>query len=245
MQIVIFPFSDVPTSVLENVAEHVLPPKLKRKSGKSELRIRSYYAGRCALAWIFSRLGAAYFVAPNHEYGYLELFDANGHKINTAFVNLSHTESIVVAAFSTTPVGIDIEKKNRSAMRVIPRVMTKEEKQWIKEVPQLPKSETGTDIFLWSAKEAFSKALGLGMKFGFKAFEITSREESVFVAHTKIKGPLQVLNPGIYHCTYEEYFISLCAEHQALLAGIDRHIIDGRELGILRDKLNRAKEEKR
>lgn len=240
-RVVIFPFESIATVDLEQVAAHILPLKLKRKSAKSEDRIRSYYAGRCALASLFSRCDESFFVAPNQEYGYLELFNAAGHKENQYFVNLSHTESIVVAAISNHSVGIDIELKRRSARRVISRVMTEAEKTWISDELLLPEREIETSIFLWSAKEAFSKALGLGMKFGFKAFHVERGFPPHFVASTTLKGPLDVKKPGIFLDEYEEYFITLCSEQDLLLAGIDRHVLSRGDFGILRDKLDGAK----
>lgn len=236
-QLIIFPYAGISTENLETVAYRVIPPNLRKKTGKSESRMRSYLAGRSIIAWYFVAHQFPFFVAPNQEYGYLQLYDSQGQKIPDFFVNISHTEEIVAVAFGAKTVGVDIESSLRSAMRVLPRVASERERAWVEKKSHLAQySSIGTDIFLWSAKEAFSKALGLGMKFGFRAFQIFESPTSPFPATTDLKGPLQVEKPFILLETYEKFLITICTDEKQALTGVHRRILTGRDFHALRQK---------
>src|SRR5205085_1685024 len=107
------------------------------------------------------------------------------------FVNISHTEKVAAVVLAKSAVGIDVELKTRSAERVMSRVATDREKKWTTQLIPVSKTEKlSAPILLWSSKEAFSKALGLGMRFGFKAFEIDLLNGPPYLGKTELTGPL-------------------------------------------------------
>lgn len=240
VHIVIFPFQGFPTAELEELALRVIFQKLPRKSGKSDGRIRSYYAGRCAVAFLFESIGAKHYITPNSDYGFLEVYNASARKVDSLFINLSHTEQIAVAVMADSSIGVDIEDSNRDAKKVMRRVATSQEIQWIKERPEtfLNGKKISTDIFLWSSKEAFSKAVGLGMKFGLQKFEILKNLDAPFKGKSSVNGPLSVMEPSIIIDFYENFLISICTDRKNFLTGIDRRILTRSRFDSLRAKLN-------
>lgn len=84
--------------------------------------------------------------------------------------NISHSGSKWTIAFSKAPVGIDIEKiKNRKYDGIVNRIGT------VKEIEFFSKSKKKMQDFyvLWSRKEAISKCIGLGFKYGFEKIHIS------------------------------------------------------------------------
>lgn len=233
MHLVIFDYAGMDTEKLKVYASRVISPKLRKKTGKSESRMRSYYAGRSAIAWYAARRQIECFVAPNQEFGFLEIYDASAHKKTDLLVNLTHTENIAVAVFGKMTAGVDVESRKRSAKKVLPRVASSREQEWVKNTPYLPSHPTiPTDIFLWSAKEAFSKALGLGMKFGFQAFQIEPSIKAPFNAQTTLTGPLKVEQPKILLETFGDFLITVCTDEKQASAGIYRWVLSGLDFDI-------------
>lgn len=233
IQLVILKYAEIPREKLEKIANRVIPPMLQNKAGRSDSRMRSYFAGRSTIAWHFAQHQTPLFIAPNRDYGFLEVYDASARK-KDLFVNLSHTEEVAVAVFGTSSVGVDIESRKRRALRVLPRVATETEKKWVADESHLKSHpDVPTDIFLWSAKEAFSKALGLGMKFGFQGFSVEKSNENSFSAKTEISGPLRIERPKILLETFEDYIITICTDEKHASAGINRRVLLLRDLETL------------
>lgn len=67
------------------------------------------------------------------------------------FISISHSENAVAVAYSDFPVGIDIQKNKEINPKLINRVLTNQEKQYV--------LNNGKDNFfkLWTAKEAIIK----------------------------------------------------------------------------------------
>lgn len=240
IQLVIFPFDGLETKDLAILAMRVIPAVLPERKLENEKRKRSYFAGRCAIAFLFDKLKEEWCVAPNMEFGFLEIYAAQSTSRVSKFVNLSHTDEVAVAAFSEQTIGVDIESRERSAKRVMKRVATEQEKEWIANSPTVTVSgqNISTDIFLWSAKEAFAKCAGIGMKFGLQKFEILRSSSEIYTGRASIQGPLQVYQPTITVDFYRDFIVSLCGEEKNILAGINRMVISRSEFQILRDKLN-------
>jgi len=94
------------------------------------------------------------------------------------YLSLSHSKGLICFAISSTPVGIDIEYagKNRDFCELAQTVMTREE------IVRLDKSgEQEADMFyrIWSAKEAYYKALPVTGQstFKFKDFSVLTLAE--------------------------------------------------------------------
>lgn len=228
MKAIIFPYNKVSTSDLEDLARSVMPQGKFRKKGHSENRYKSYLAGRCAIKVLFLESNATHLISPHPFYGFLEVVSPNGKRVENCFVNVSHTDEVSVAVLSKTSVGIDIEKKSRSAAKVLARVATQRERTWAAKIP-------GRDIHLWSAKEAAAKAYGLGMKFGLKAFEILPNASDVlYEVKTELETPLIVKDPVILQEQWEDYILSFCSEKSSVLGGVDRRVLGLGDFAVLR-----------
>ena len=77
--------------------------------------------------------------------------------------NLSHAEGIAACIVSGRECGIDCERVRAFRPRVVKRAFSESEKQLLEEAPQ---EETDLLFFrLWTLKEAYVKAIGLGLSF--------------------------------------------------------------------------------
>ena len=236
MHLAILPFHEISIIDLENLARRSVPNAKLRKPGASQFRYRSYLAGRCAISILFKTQNLDYRVKPNIPFGFLEVVDPNGISVKNLYMNISHTDEVSVAVLSNNPVGIDIENRDRNAMRVLSRIATEREKDWVNDqffVSQ--KLEVRRDIFLWSSKEAASKAFGLGMKFGLKTFEILPHHTGPnFRVSTNTNGPLKVDHPVVEFGLWDKYVITVCGAESSVLRGVDRRIIGMAEVQAFR-----------
>jgi 4'-phosphopantetheinyl transferase len=98
--------------------------------------------------------------------------------------NLSHSGDAVYVAFSSDPVGLDIEKASRKAdfLKLAQRYFQPSERQLM---DASSKPESLTFLELWTAKEAMLKLLGVGIAFGLDKTLILNKEEGE-VNETKI-----------------------------------------------------------
>lgn len=219
----IFRHQTVSVDELVRRAARVLPPGLATREGKSEFRLRSFYAGRCAAAEVLGHRAISAWVVPNPAYGFLQLADDQLRVVPNWFINISHTDKIAVAVLATVPVGVDVEATARPiSRRVLERVSTPRELASL--VPGPFPCPPG--IRLWSAKEAVSKAVGLGIKFGMKVFEIATRDRGVMPVEISCEGPFEVSNPGVESFIDGEYVISICADRAVLARGVETIIVN-------------------
>jgi len=206
-------------------AARVLRNPLSVPRRKNEARNRAFHAGRAAVAELFRALQIEAWVEPNPFFGYLNAVCADGTSFPNLFVNISHTEQVAVAAASPYPIGVDIESIYRDASRAVRRVSTDEELQ----VALGARLEAGGEplpgeVALWSAKEAVSKAVGLGIKFGMQDFVIDfgtgSKPNSAFPVRLLRQGPLNLVSPAVALTRFEHFLIAVCTEEPVLRRGV-------------------------
>lgn len=85
------------------------------------------------------------------------------------FFNLSHSENRVMCAVSDKPVGCDVEKLGKYNDAIAKRFFHKNEYAYIL---SLGNEEEKRDAFyrIWTQKESFVKAIGLGIRLPFDSF---------------------------------------------------------------------------
>ena len=86
-------------------------------------------------------------------------------------ISLSHTDDVLLVGLTTRGViGVDAEQADRPMYRsgLGKHVCTPHELQMLEELPE-PERD-GALVRLWTLKEAYSKARGLGMQFKFTEF---------------------------------------------------------------------------
>jgi phosphopantetheinyl transferase len=88
-------------------------------------------------------------------------------------VSIAHSGDFVACAVSTRPVGVDIERSDRSEAddALANRVCTLAERHALERLP--PSSRTGALIRLWTRKEAVVKALGVGGALAFEQLDVS------------------------------------------------------------------------
>lgn len=94
------------------------------------------------------------------------------------FFNLSHSGDYVAAAFSTEEVGVDIEQVKTANIKIANRFFTKEEAEYLNEVDEEIRAQAFTEI--WTRKESYVKAVGMGLTLPLNQFSIVNGEHSFF-----------------------------------------------------------------
>lgn len=120
--------------------------------------------------------------------------------------NLSHSGDYVAAVFDESEVGIDIERQREAKLQVARRFFTEEE---YRDIRQQNSRELQEKMFtrIWTRKESYVKAIGLGLKKDLRSFDTRSDELK------EMGGDF----PKYYFRTYEgkdSYTISVCAKTQ-------------------------------
>ena len=112
-------------------------------------RIKNEDAKKASLAgeWLATRLSGGVICAHPSGQPYIEGSDMH--------ISISHSGEYAVCALSENPVGIDIEKIREVSERLIDRVCTAREREYV----------TSNERFfeVWTAKEAYFKKIGTGI----------------------------------------------------------------------------------
>jgi 4'-phosphopantetheinyl transferase len=90
--------------------------------------------------------------------------------------NISHSGQWVVVAFSSSQVGVDVEKIRKVNLNIARRFFSEEENRALFSLP----ANKQTDYFfdLWTLKESFLKALGTGLTKPLKSFTVMRSGET-------------------------------------------------------------------
>lgn len=87
------------------------------------------------------------------------------------FFNLSHSGSIVACVISRNIVGIDCEVINNKYLHLAPEIFSSKEMEYLNKHSSESEKE---DIFfeIWTRKEAYLKALGIGLQDNLKSLSV-------------------------------------------------------------------------
>lgn len=129
----------------------------KMKRLKRESSVRQSAAAELAFrAAVKAATTAGLPVAEDETYTYLK--NGSPH-MEKGFLSLSHTDGAAAAAFSLSPVGIDIERIRRVDQRIANRVMNEAEfREYLKANDRAERLLT-----VWTAKESCAKLTGDGL----------------------------------------------------------------------------------
>lgn len=116
--------------------------------------------------------------------------------------NLSHSGERVLCAVSPSPVGCDIELSRRVDLAIARRFFHPDERAWLL---SLPEAEREAAFFrLWTCKESFVKALGLGLSLPLDSFAV-SLEDGIALRQTVDPRPW-----ALRSFREDDYFYALC-----------------------------------
>lgn len=83
--------------------------------------------------------------------------------------SISHSGSIVLCAYGSSPMGADVEEPGRAHPRIVERKCPPGEWQWLQAQPD----PDAAFFRLWVLKEAYVKAIGTGLTLGLNRYEIS------------------------------------------------------------------------
>ncbi len=123
------------------------------------------------------------------------------------YFSLSHAGDYVAAALADSPVGIDLEVKEKKGEKIAARYFTAAEQEM----------EFHT---VWTMRESFLKCCGLGLQLDFRDFHIErDRQERLCVAQERF--------PATYYVRAMEapagYALSVCMSASAALQKLTEH----------------------
>lgn len=109
--------------------------------------------------------------------------------------NISHSGEWVVCAVSIFPVGIDIERIKSIDLQIAERYFSKEEYSYLMEIEDEKKEERFFE--LWTLKESYIKAIGMGLSLPFNSFTILAYENDTYYLKSS----------SISNFKFKQYFI--------------------------------------
>lgn len=132
------------------------------------------------------------------------------HDSNFHF-NISHSGDWIVCGFDDKPIGIDVEKMKSPNLDIAERFFSPREHNDLLAKAEL--TEKRSYFYdLWTLKESYIKALGMGLSRGLSTFSIVFNDRKPHV-----EDYLEKSNGHIYH--FKQYFIdashkiAVCAQH--------------------------------
>jgi phosphopantetheinyl transferase len=110
----------------------------------------------------------------------------------------------------------------RDPSKALERLMSDRDRELLVKFRPTEDSRLRPSLLLWTAKEAFSKALGLGMQAGMSRLEIDLEGPPPYRARTEVKGRFDLRDPLIHWEIRGDFLIALCTGTTALASGIER-----------------------
>lgn len=128
--------------------------------------------------------------------------------ISEVYFNLSHSEERVMCVISEKEVGCDVEKIRDTDFRIAGHFLTDEEQAFLEQANNL---EEKKELFfrLWTLKESFLKATGMGMKLSMKDFMFQFVDNQVYVCQT-VNGEQYFFEEYDFQDGYRYAVCSLC-----------------------------------
>ena len=121
--------------------------------------------------------------------------------------NLSHSGAYVALAFSDVAVGIDLEKPRRNQMRLVERFFAEEESRLL-----LQNWSDEAFTRMWTRKESFIKACGIGMRMPLAGFSVATNQVHI----SEKMAPDMVAKEDIFfvesYQLAEGYWLSVCQQ---------------------------------
>ncbi len=124
-----------------------------------------------------------------------------GSKLSLEFNTSDSNEIALFAISATEPVGVDLEfiHKEIDAEAIARRFFSDYE---VRELLELPNEQRNAAFFnIWTRKEAFIKALGLGLSFPLKGFDVSLEKQAALLSvrqggHIAAEWSLFALEPA-------------------------------------------------
>jgi len=129
------------------------------------------------------------------------------------YFNISHSEEYAVCAISDVPVGVDIEYCSAIDLDVAGSYFFSREYGYILEKPESDRIDAFYD--LWTLKESYMKATGLGFRLALDAFCIHMGDKITVVQDRQIQPY------SFFHTQHGNYKLAVCyQDRKAESAGL-------------------------
>ncbi|MBI3293113.1 MAG: 4'-phosphopantetheinyl transferase superfamily protein [Deltaproteobacteria bacterium] len=173
---------------------------------------RQTVASRYALSLIVPQVDAS--LNTSQEHGFSQLTTVDHHDS----VSFAHTETLAIAALCRNPVGVDVENISRTFAYALPKFATSAELLLAQGSTLIENVPVSNMALLWTAKEATSKATGLGGRKGFPNFELAELGPGPLRIRVHSPGPIPLHHPFVQFRLYSarglRYLIAVCTEGQ-------------------------------
>ena len=130
---------------------------------------------------------------------------------NKFYFNLSYTDDISIISFSrNSEIGIDLEKikEDKNIIDISSKFFTKREINWIYQTSQENKMQRF--LYCWVRKEAYIKALGLGLNLGLDTFHVIPKDYQ-----NKLNNYFEINDWYLYPVDISnQYLASICLKNQ-------------------------------
>jgi len=134
--------------------------------------------------------------------------------------NISHSGDYVACALSGSMIGIDIQQMRNNCFDIAETVFAEEELEKFRMLPETEKPDFFFD--LWTLKESYIKAVGLGLSLDLKSFYFNIIDNSI-----------KLISPHKYPCNnFKMYYVdksykcAVCAEQNLFPDEIKKLRID-------------------
>lgn len=157
-----------------------------------------------------------------NKYGKLFL-DNSMFKDKPIFFNLSHSNGLIVCVIGLDEVGVDVERICAVDFKIMKTIFRMEEIEYVLEAKNLLEKESRF-FYIWTRKEAFLKAIGMGFYKDPLSFQVPIKEDKTNKEYNYYTFDL-----------YSEYKVSVVVRNKNLL---QKQLVF-REINICKDgKIN-------
>ncbi len=209
--------------LFKEIAKSVIPQNFVLPLGKDEKRKLEFWAGRYLLASLLKKLNIKAIIDIDSQYGFLRLKGIDSNIIEKYFISLAHSNGFAVCALGQKPVGVDIESLSRQ-VRIPESFFSSDEiKQARKFIEFSLNKNSSPFLVVWTAKEAFVKATGLGIRKGFYDLRIIYNQGSFINFINLPETPLKINRPVVTFREFDGNIISICSEEEYLGLGFKLH----------------------
>lgn len=129
--------------------------------------------------------------------------------------NISHTDKVAILAIDTQLVGVDVESVSSARMAVADRFFSISEKEMLKKCSKSQRD--GLFFELWTARESFVKAIGIGIFASMGQFTPERITSGWQVNHAET---------GLWNIRHykfmSDYIVALCSKNQVFPEAIEQ-----------------------
>lgn len=133
--------------------------------------------------------------------------------LNNIHFNISHSENLVVCAFSDTEIGVDVEKIRKFPNEIKESIYTLNEKNYIDKSCDADKAS----FLIWTLKESYLKYKGIGIVHIDKVFDTVKDGKLIRMYNDNIFEHVQLC---------DEYVVTICTNNNYDDLIVERYYYD-------------------